>query len=218
MSTSRPLQNRVAPNGEICARPARGLMMGNRGGRLHGPDQRLGIRRWASKAWISCRLSFNNRRRQVMNAGYTELFFLDEATALAAGHRPCFECRRKQALAFAEAWANAAGLADRPRAPEMDAVLHAERLGDCDTIRLGDAPDGVMVRLADGPALIWGGALRPWSFDGYATPRPLNPDAKALALTPASVRAVLSHGYRPMVHPSADRTADPARADRREGA
>ena len=139
----------------------------------------------------------------VMGDSYTELFFIDEATALAAGHRPCFECRRKDALAFAEAWARARGQTDRARAAEMDAALHAERLGEKDRVRLGDAPEGVMVRLAWGDALAWRGALFPWNFEGYGPPRPLDPEARALSLTPASVRAVLSSGYRPSVHPTA---------------
>ena len=91
-----PLQNRVTPQGEIIATPERGTVMGNRGGRIHRDDRA----RWKSKAWITCRLSFKSRHRTVMGNSYTELFFLDEATALAAGHRPCFECRRADALAF----------------------------------------------------------------------------------------------------------------------
>src|SRR5947209_1513089 len=120
------LQNRMTPFGELLADPARGLFMGNRGGRLHDDDRRLASRRWTSKAWICCRLRFNDRHRTVWGRGYTELFFLDEVTALAAGHRPCFECRRQDARAFAAALAAAVG---RPlRAPEIDRRLHAERL------------------------------------------------------------------------------------------
>ena len=98
---SSPLQNRVTPFGDIAAVSARGGMMGNRGGRLHGPERRLGRRRWASRAWICCELAFRGRQRVVMGESYTELFFLDEAVALAAGHRPCFECRRREARAVA---------------------------------------------------------------------------------------------------------------------
>jgi len=116
------LQNRVTPFGEIVATPARGLSMGNRG-ILHDDRRRLGRRRWTHKAWICCVTEFRGRRRQVMAPGrYTELFFLDEAVALAAGHRPCFECRRAAANAFAACWGG------EPRAPDMDRVLHAERL------------------------------------------------------------------------------------------
>src|SRR5690242_19291681 len=100
-----PLQNRVTPFGDLITTPARGLFMGNRGGRFHRDDRTLSGRRWTSRQWICCRLAFNDRRRQVWRTGYTELFFLDEVTALAAGHRPCFECRRADARAFAAAFA-----------------------------------------------------------------------------------------------------------------
>src|SRR3954463_13014187 len=103
------LQNRVDPFGEPIATPARGTMFGNRGGRVHRDDRTLGQRRWASRQWICCVLQFKGRHRAVWRGGYTELFFLDEATALAAGHRPCFECRRRDALAFRAAWARARG-------------------------------------------------------------------------------------------------------------
>src|SRR5476649_2859048 len=125
---SDPLQNRVDPFGELIATPARGLFMGNRGGRIHTASRKLRKRRWASRQWICCVLDFKGRQRDVWGRFYTELFFLDEVTALAAGHRPCFECRRADAVAFAAAWARAFGLQIPPRAPEMDKVLNAERL------------------------------------------------------------------------------------------
>ena len=102
-----PLQNRVDPFGELFATPSRGLFMGNRGGRIHTDDRKLTKRRWASRQWICCVLDFKSRQRDVWGRYYTELFFLDEVTALAAGHRPCFECRRKDAEAFASAWQQA---------------------------------------------------------------------------------------------------------------
>src|SRR3984893_16441108 len=114
------LQNRVDPFGDLIATPARGLLFGNRGGRFHRDPQTLGNRRWASRQWICCVLEFKNRRRKVWDTGYTELFFLDEPTALAAGHRPCFECRRRDAEAFRKAFNERAWVS----APEMDAVLH----------------------------------------------------------------------------------------------
>ena len=125
---SAPLQNRVDPFGELFATPARGLFMGNRGGRFHTDGRKLTQRRWASRQWICCVLDFKGRQRDVWGRYYTELFFLDEVTALAAGHRPCFECRRKDAEAFAGAWQQAFRRPRRPRADEMDLVLHAERL------------------------------------------------------------------------------------------
>src|SRR5436305_15061795 len=123
-----PLQNRVTPAAELVAVPVRGLFMGNRGGRLHRDDRRLGSRRWTSRAWICCLLEFKGRHRAVWGDSYTELFFLDEPTALAAGHRPCFECRRRDAMRFAASWAAARNEPVPPRAAEMDRVLHAERL------------------------------------------------------------------------------------------
>src|SRR3954471_24088401 len=119
-----PLQNRVSPFGELFADRARGLFMGNRGGRFHAADRTLSSQRWKSRMWICCRLEFNNRHRGVWGDSYTELFFLDEVTALAAGHRPCFECRRKDA----ERFANLFGNGKRASAGEMDKALHAERL------------------------------------------------------------------------------------------
>src|SRR5580700_1694629 len=124
----RPLQNRVDPFGELRSVAERGGLMGNRGGRLHRDDQTLGRSRWKNKHWLICVCEFKDRHRDVWGRFYTELFFLDEPTALAAGHRPCFECRRKDAEAFAEAWRKARRLATRPFAPEMDEVLHRERL------------------------------------------------------------------------------------------
>src|SRR5947208_596093 len=100
-----PLQNRVDPFGALISTPARGRLFGNRGGRFHRDDRTLGRRRFVSRQWICCVLAFKNRHRAVWGRGYTELFFLDEVTALAAGHRPCFECRRAAATAFAAAWA-----------------------------------------------------------------------------------------------------------------
>ena len=173
------LQNRVDPFGELCAVEARGLFLGNRGGRFHREDQTLTRRRWTSRAWICCRLAFKGRHRAVWGKSYTELFFLDEPTALSAGHRPCFECRRADALAFAAAWAHGNGLAAPPRAPAMDAVLHAQRLDGRAKQRhrafLDDLPDGTMIAMPDdgGRALaVRGDAVLPWSAAGYGPPRP----------------------------------------------
>ena len=154
-----PLQNRVDPFGAIIAPSARGTMMGNRGGCMHDGTQRL-VRPWASRAWITCLLEFKGQRRELMKPGlYTELFFLDEATALAAGHRPCAECRREDFKLFKTAFSDAArahGEAVR-LAPEMDAILHAERTVRPRPAALAqDLPDGVMVE-RDGAVLINGG-------------------------------------------------------------
>ena len=124
-----PLQNRVDPFGELFVTPARGLFFGNRGGRFHTDEKRLTRRRWASRQWICCVLQFKNRHHEVWGRRYTALFFLDEPTALAAGHRPCFECRRKEAELFAEKWrqafrlpASVAHVRARPRAAHRDAT------------------------------------------------------------------------------------------------
>jgi len=149
-----PLQNRVDPFGELIAAPARGLFMGNRGGRFHTPAKTLTARRWVSRQWICCVLDFKGRHRDAWGRFYTELFFLDEPTALAAGHRPCFECRRKDAEAFAEKWRKAHGLKSRPGAGEMDEALHRERLSGrtkhLNRVAIDTLPDGAFVVLEEG--------------------------------------------------------------------
>src|SRR6202045_5444043 len=130
-----PLQNRVNPFGALFAASARGSFFGNRGGRFHTDAKTLTARRWQSRQWICCVLDFKGRRRDVWGRFYTELFFLDEPTALAAGHRPCFECRRADAEAFRRAWPSRVP----PRAAEMDATLHSERLSR-GRIRIHAAP------------------------------------------------------------------------------
>jgi hypothetical protein len=203
-----PLQNRVDPFGELCAVPERGLLFGNRGGRIHRADRTLARRRWTSRAWICCRLAFKGRHREVWGNSYTELFFLDEPTALAAGHRPCFECRRADAVAFATAWARAHTLSAAPYADEMDAVLQAQRLDRRAKRRhramLDALPDGAMVVLTDHqPLAVRGDALLPWSFAGYGPPRPRPRGNEVELLTPPAIVAVLGAGFRPQWHPSA---------------
>jgi hypothetical protein len=211
-----PLQNRVTPEGDIIATPHRGLMMGNRGGAFHLPDRTLGERRWASRQWIACVLEFKGRHREAMMQPnrYTELFFLDEATALAAGHRPCFECRRAEAEAFAALWGKLQGRSQRAQAAEMDAVLQVERVGPgrrkvTYRARLADVPTGAFVRYpCEGPGrsayLVVGNHLLAWDPAGYRSLVLRAPPAQELdVLTPRSIVAVLSAGYRPMLHPTA---------------
>jgi hypothetical protein len=205
-----PLQNRVTPDGQIVSDPQRGDLMGNRGGVLHTSDRQLAARRWVSRRWIACALAFRGRRRRVMGDGYTELFFLDEATALAAGHRPCFECRRPEAVRFADVWAEAQAMAQRPSAPAMDLVLHRDRLTpqrrkSVFEAELSTLPDGSFVHLpSDGTCyLLAQEHLLPWSFAGYGRPRRRPAGTSVHVLTPRSIVAVLSAGYRPMLHPSA---------------
>jgi hypothetical protein len=204
-----PLQNRVTPTGEIVSDPGRGLLMGNRGC-LHGTDRRLGVTRWRSKLWICCVLAWKDVRRDPMPPGrWTALFFLDEVTALAAGHRPCAYCRRQDFLSFAEAWRSAEGLAHRPWAREMDARLHAERIHPRSRIQVtrpasvAELPDGVMVRYQGAVGLLAGGRIQRWSFSGYADPVPLSRAGQVELLTPPATVAALAAGYRPLVHPSA---------------
>jgi hypothetical protein len=203
------LQNRVDPFGELIATPARGLLFGNRGGRFHRDDRTLGQRRWASRQWICCVLQFKQRRHAVWRDGFTDLFFLDEVTAFAAGHRPCFECRRADAKAFAAAWARSKRSAV-PRAPAMDLVLQSERLDGrakrtCE-LPLDDLPDGAVVTLAEQPRLAFalrGSHVLRWSETGYAEKR-ARPRGSAKVLTPPSIVGVLAAGYRPQWHPSAE--------------
>ena len=205
-----PHQNRVTPDSQLIATPARGTLTGNRGC-LH--NERGEIRRpFVGKRWIACLLEFRGRRRAVMTPGfYTELFFLDEVTALAAGHRPCAECRREEYNRFRWAWV-VAGLPSQgalPGADEMDARLHAERLDSTGSKAthpavLADLPAGVFVvgNGADQPLLFHGGLLWPWTPGGYRAPFAPEPDAPIRLLTPPSITAVLAAGYAPLVAPT----------------
>lgn len=180
--------------------------MGNRGGRLHDSEQKLTKRRWVDRAWICCKLAFNNRRRKVWGNSYTELFFLDEVTAFAAGHRPCFECRRKDAERFALLFS---GKKQRASATAMDKMLHAERLDGkakrCHRRKLDTLPDGAMLSL-DGQAFaVRGNRLLRWAPGGYAQSRSRPRGIAADVLTPPSILTVLRRGYGPLWHPSATR-------------
>ena len=205
-----PLQNRVTPSGDLVAVASRGLLMGNRGGRLHRDDRTLGARRWVSRAWICCVLEFKERHRAVWGSGYTELFFLDEPTALAAGHRPCFECRRRDAVAFAASWAAARHQSVAARAAEMDRVLHAERLEGRNKRRhslpIDNLPDAAMLAIpaeSNSMFVLRGESLLRWRPAGYGDPRPRPRGIAVDVLTPPSILAVLAQGYRPQWHPSA---------------
>lgn len=203
------LQNRVTPFGDIIRTSARGTLMGNRG-RLHDANRELGKRRWTTKAWIACRLEFKGRARTIMAPGqYTELFFLDEVTALAAGHRPCAECRHEDWRWFTDCWQLAVGTsgAGRPRAAEIDRRLHDERLGRgrrkaTFEALATDLPDGVLVVLpgdAGTAWLSWGGRLHRWTPAGYDASRAV-PSSPVQVLTPRSIVSALAAGYRPEVH------------------
>jgi hypothetical protein len=197
-----PRQNRVLPTGEIVAHPARGTLFGKRGS-LHDAGGRI-VRTHQGRRWISCVLSFKGRRRPLMQPGrYTELFFLDEAAALAAGHRPCAECRRADHDRFRDAWALAFGA--RPGADGMDAALHAARIGPMTgaaprpTAPPGELPDGAMVLIDRTPHLIAAGAVWPWAPGGYGQPQHA-PQGPVALLTPAPILSVIAAGYRPALH------------------
>ncbi|QJW98227.1 hypothetical protein [Frigoriglobus tundricola] len=205
-----PKQNRVTPFGEIVAVPAYGTLMGNRGV-LH--DAAGTIRRaWHLRRWIVCVLEFNGRKRTVMAPGrYTELFFLDEATALAAGHRPCFECQRQRFRAYRAAWTAGHALPHAPTAGGIDDTLHAERTGMnreklCHSANLDSVPDGALVTLEGDdaiPYLLWRGELLAWSPAGYRERRTRPTGARVSVLTPAPTVTAIRAGYVPAVHPSA---------------
>jgi hypothetical protein len=201
-----PLQNRVTPLGDIVADPHRGLFTGNRG-IIHDPATKTLLKkRWSNPAWLICVCEFRGRRRKVMGGrSWTELFFLDEATALAAGHRPCFYCRRDDANRFRAAWEEGNRVADL-RALNIDAVLHRERFASGKklhplSVRLEKLPDGAMVQAGAESFLITGGKPLRWSFAGY---RKVDaPIGEAMLITPPSTVRALAAGFQPVLHPSA---------------
>ena len=200
-----PRQNRVTPYGSLIATEARGTLMGNRGC-IHTDDERI-VRPWQVRRWLACTMSFRGRRLYVMPPGrWTALFFLDEATALAAGHRPCAECRWADYRRFQDAFLSA-----HPGHPAgadpMDRTLHAARVTGRRPGRAYDAPvatlpDGTFVDVDGVPWLLWGGELLAWTPASYAGRRPL-PAGDVTVLTPAPTVAAIRAGYVPFVHPSA---------------
>jgi hypothetical protein len=197
-----PLQNRVTPLGALVADPARGLVYGNRGC-LHDDAGRI-RRRFAGKRWIACRLEFKERRRSpLLQPGrYTELFFLDEATAFASGHRPCAECRRGDYDRFVELWRERHP--EQTRAERIDEQLHRERLPPPhQEVDPRDLPDGAFVLAGGQPRLVLGSRLLGWTPAGYVAASPVR---RPLLITPPSLVQVLCAGWEPSVpflHPSA---------------
>lgn len=194
-----PLRNRVRPDGELIATAARGTLMGNRGV-LHDDDGEI-IRRANSILWISCRLEFNGRKQEVMRPGrYTQLFFLDDAVALAAGHRPCGECRRDSYRVYLDAVNRAT---DDPvaNATDLNRRLRASRNSPRRSAAIADLPDGVFVDSGGDFRLLWNGMLWRWTPEGYVDP--IRAAGEATVLTPAVSVDALRYGYRVEVHPSA---------------
>jgi hypothetical protein len=190
------LQNRVDPWGQIIATPERGTMMGNRGGKFHRDDKTLGKRRWATTHWICCELHWKCAHHEPMGQGYTSLFFLDEVTALAAGHRPCFYCRRQDAKKFLET----------RKVNDFDIQLHTERIP---TLRSEPPraskglPNGTMIEIENTAYAVKNKNLLRWSFTGYSAAIPLDPLMQLKVLTPPSIIAILQSGYEPRWHESA---------------
>jgi hypothetical protein len=204
-----PLQNRVIPTGDIVATPHRGMFTGNRG-IIHDPATKTLLnKRWSTPAWLTCLCEFRGWRRKVMGTrSWTELFFLDEATAFAAGHRPCFFCRRDDANRFRAAWEEGNGVVNL-LAREMDAVLHRERLDRGKKrlhplpMPLTELPDGAMVQAGDESYLIVQARVLRWSPAGYRGAD--SAIENAMLLTPPSTLRALGAGYQPVLHPSASR-------------
>jgi len=200
------LQNRIDPWGNIIKTESRGAWMGNRG-LIHNEHQQI-VRPFRLKAWITCLLQFKGRQRKVMTPGlYTELFFLDEATALAAGHRPCAECRREDFNRFKSLWLKGNpgyNFNMKTSIQKIDDILHAERMNNdgtkvCYEEALGNIPNGAFAQ-HDGKAyLVWDGILHEWSPSGYTNTRQLSTDTRLQVLTPRSTVKTIQAGYRPQV-------------------
>jgi hypothetical protein len=213
-NTRMPYQNRVDPCGAILSLPGRGMLMGNRGGVLHNDRHEI-VRQFSSRRWITCLLEFKGRSRRVMSPGrYTELFFLDEAVSLAAGHRPCAECRRPRFNAFRDAFQNARKRADEPDtgsallADEIDAELHRARIDSRGGKVTHEAPwnalpDGCFVQIDGSSYLIWDEALLLWSPLGYLKKEHRPTGLTVTVLTPEPIVRCIRQGYRPEIHKSA---------------
>lgn len=202
------LQNRIDPWGKLNQSNSRGTWLGNRG-ILHNNSKEI-VAPWRHKAWIICNLEFKDRKREVFSPKkYSELFFLDEATALSAGHRPCAECRRARYNEFKAAWCSANTDGVSVPASQIDKQLHSERAirgGGKVTfeIKFSQLPEGAFVDI-DGDALLyWQGELKRWSFEGYKSYDYLPaPSDLVTVLTPSSIVNTLQHGFLPQVHESA---------------
>jgi hypothetical protein len=207
-----PLQNRVTPLNEIVVYPEHGLFMGNRG-RLHNDNRQISRQTSSVKRWIICLTSFKDRQRPLMSPGqYTELFFLDEATALAAGHRPCATCRRRDYDCFKASWIRGnpdAELTVKSSINDIDARLHADRTTQSEEQRtflgrLGDLPDGTFITLPDDqtPLLLWEAKLLAWTPARYIQGPHVDDDCEVLVRTPRSTVNALRAGYIPTIHSS----------------
>jgi hypothetical protein len=195
-----PLQNRVNPYGEICFSENRGAFTGNRGV-IHNEKQQI-VRHFKVKRWIICLLKYKHYQRKVMTPNrWTELFFLDEATALAAGHRPCTFCQRQRSIEFREHWVNANreffGISDN-KVDAIDNILHQERRSlEKPFLEISDLPNGVFVKFKEKPYLIFNEQLFEWSFEGYRNCIEKPKDAFLKILTPLSMVRAIKNGFQP---------------------
>ncbi len=206
-----PLQNRIDPWGQLNAVSAKGALLGNRG-ILHNEHKQV-VTQWKGKAWITCQIKFKERQsRPFAPDSYSQLFFVDEATAFSAGHRPCAECRRDRFNEFKAAWIKANReliQGENPTIADIDKVIHAERVTEgrrkrTFTAQLGGLPAGTMIEVNGTPLLVWRGKLLPWSFEGYGKSLTSLPSSTSVqVLTPASVVRVFASGFTPQVHLSA---------------
>jgi len=206
-----PLQNRVDPWGQLQAVKSRGALLGNRG-IIHN-EKKLIVAQWRSKAWITCQIEFKGRESPVFAPdSYSQLFFVDEATAFAAGHRPCAECRRDRYNEFKAAWIQSnRDLIETvsPTVIEIDKVLHSERVFEDKRKRtysahFGTLPQGTFIEIEGKALLLWRGKLLEWSFEGYSRSNSsLSPSLSVAVLTPASVVRMFTSGFTPKVHVSA---------------
>ncbi|MCA0327328.1 MAG: hypothetical protein LCH89_17260 [Proteobacteria bacterium] len=204
------LENRVNPWGQLCAVADRGSLMGNRG-ILHGSSNEI-LRQWAHKSWVTCLLSYKGikRPKPFSPGNYSELFFLDEATAFAAGHRPCTFCQRERSMSFKKAWLSANVPIEQQsnfRLSSLDAQLHQERVangGSKNTYEahVSELPNGTIFQHSGHAYLIADGACRQWSFQGYAVSQSPPSSAMVSVLTPRSVVAAFLQGFQPKVHPA----------------
>lgn len=205
------LQNRVNPFGDLVAVHHRGALMGNRG-ILHDADSRI-VRSWAHKSWVTCLLSYKEikRPKPFSSGNYSELFFLDEVTAFAAGHRPCSYCQRKRSNEFKAAWLHANVPLEQQQGfkmPALDAQLHEERAkrGGAKVTyeaEVSSLPSGTMFEYENSAYLVNAGQYLPWSFDGYGKAVVFPPTAIVRVLTPYSIVMAFRHGFTPNMHPSA---------------
>jgi len=205
------LQNRVTPLGQLDSVSAKGAWLGNRG-ILHDDQKRI-VRPWKSQAWVTCQLEFKGREREIFAKGtYSELFFLDEATALAAGHRPCGECRRTRYNEFKTLWSQANGGIESIKIALIDKQLHTERAikgGGKLTYEalMSDVPSGAMIAVEGEPYLVWRDKMYGWSHHGYGEPIKLPPaSVEVTVITPRSIVKLINIGFVPQVHDSANIT------------